>query len=62
MHRHSRRTTPKLFKRNWPDLARRHLNKAAIRQKRNYNKRLAGRPFTVGDSVWLEKEREKFQT
>ena len=35
------------------DLARCHLNKAAIRQKRNYDKQLAGRPFTVGDSVWL---------
>ena len=33
------------------DLARRHLNKAAICQKRNYDKRLAGRSFTVGDSV-----------
>ena len=33
------------------DLARQHLNKAAIRQKRNYDKRLAGKPFTVGDSV-----------
>ena len=29
------------------DLARRHLNKAAIRQKRNYDKRLAGRPFIL---------------
>ena len=41
------------------DLARRHLNKAAIRQKRNYDKRLAGRPFTVGDSVWLHNVRRK---
>ena len=39
------------------DLARRHLNKAAIRQRRNYDKRLAGRPFTVGDSVWLHNVR-----
>ena len=42
-----------------PDLARRHLNKAAIRQKRNYDKRLAGRPFTVGDSVWMHNVRRK---
>lgn len=41
------------------DLARRHLNKAAIRQKRNYDKRLAGRSFTVGDSVWLHLVRRK---
>lgn len=41
------------------DLARRHLNKAAIRQKRNYDKRLAGRPFTIGDSVWLHNVRRK---
>ena len=41
------------------DLARRHLNKAAIRQKRNYDKRLAGRPFTVGDCVWLHNVRRK---
>lgn len=33
------------------DLARHHLNKAAIHQKRNYDKGLAGRPFTAGDSV-----------
>ena len=30
------------------DLARQHLNKAAIHQKRNYDKWLAGKPFTVG--------------
>ena len=41
------------------DLARRHLNKAAIRQKRNYDKRLSGRPFAVGDSVWLHLVRRK---
>ena len=41
------------------DLARRHLNKAAIRQKRNYDKRLGGRPYTVGDSVWLHNVRRK---
>ena len=35
------------------DLARRHLNKAAVRQKRKYEKRLSGRPFVIGDSVWL---------
>ena len=48
------------------DLTRRHLSKAAMRQKRSYDKRLAGRPFVIGDSVWLpqcsEKEREIFQT
>ena len=41
------------------DLAIRHLNEAAIRQKRNYDKRLAGRPFTVVDSVWLHNVRRK---
>ena len=35
------------------------MNKAAIRQKRNYDKRLAGRSFTVGDSVWLHNVRRK---
>ena len=35
------------------DLARWHLNKVAICYKRNYEKRLAGRPFVIGDSVWL---------
>ena len=56
MHHHSRRITPKLFKRDWPVLmilARRHLSKAAMRQKRSYDKRLAVRPFVIGDSVWL---------
>ncbi|RMX36783.1 hypothetical protein pdam_00009003 [Pocillopora damicornis] len=33
--------------------------KAAIRQKWNYDKRLAGRSFTVGDSVWLHLVRRK---
>ena len=55
MHHHSRRTMHKLFKRC--DLARRHLNKAAVRQKRNYDKRLSGRPFVIGDSVWLHNVR-----
>ena len=41
------------------DLARQQLNKAAIRQKRNYDKRLAGKPFTVGDSVWIHNVRRK---
>ena len=41
------------------DLARRHLNKAAVRQKRNYDKRLSGRPFVIGDSVWLHNVRRK---
>ena len=41
------------------DLARRHLNKAAVRQKRNYDKRLSGRPFVIGDSVWLYNVRRK---
>ena len=41
------------------DLARRHLNRAAARQKRNYDKRLSGRPFVIGDSVWLHNVRRK---
>ena len=41
------------------DLARRHLNKAAVRQKRNYDRRLSGRPFVIGDSVWLHNFRRK---
>jgi len=41
------------------DLARRHLNWATIRQKWKYDKRLAGRPLTVGDSVWLHNVRRK---
>ena len=41
------------------DLARRHLNKAAVRQKRNYDERLSGRPFVIGDSVWLHNFRRK---
>ena len=36
---------------------RRHLNKAAICQ--NYDKRLAGRPLAIGDSVWLHNGRRK---
>ena len=41
------------------DFTRRHLNKAAVRQKRNYDKRLSGRPFVIGDSVWLRSVRRK---
>ena len=41
------------------ELARRHLSKAAMRQKRSYDKRLAGRPFVIGDSVWLHNVRRK---
>ena len=41
------------------DLARRHLNKVAVRQKRNYDKRLSGRPFVIGDSAWLHNVRRK---
>ena len=41
------------------DLARRHLNKAAVRQKRNYDERLSGRSFVIGDSVWLHNFRRK---
>ena len=41
------------------NLARRHLSKAAMRQKRSYDKRLAGRPFVIGDSVWLHNVRRK---
>ena len=33
------------------------MNKAAVRQKRNYDKRLSGRPFVIGDSVWLHNVR-----
>ena len=39
------------------DLPRRHLNKAAVRQKRNYDKRLAGRSFVIDGSVWLHNVR-----
>ena len=41
------------------DLARRHLNKVTMRQKQHYDKRLAGRPFVIGDSVWLHNGRRK---
>ena len=41
------------------DLAKQHLNKEAIRQKRNYDKRLAGKPSTAGDSVWMHNVRRK---
>ena len=44
---------------NAHNLARRHLNKASVPQKRNYNKRLAGRLFVIGDSVWLHNVRRK---
>ena len=39
------------------DLARRHLNEAAVQQNRNYDKRLAGRSFVIDDSVWLHNVR-----
>jgi len=53
------RTVLKLFARDWlvriiwPD--GRHLNKASVTRKRNYNERLAyaGRLFVIGDFVWL---------
>ena len=35
------------------EVARRHLGKAAERQKRNYEERVYRKPFWVGDSVWL---------
>jgi len=35
------------------EVARRHLGKAAERQKRNYDKRVSSKPFRLGDSVWL---------
>ena len=40
-------------------MARRHLGKAAERQKRNYDKRVSSKPFRVGDSVWLHNIRRK---
>ena len=36
-----------------------HLAEAAVRQKRNYDKRLAGKPFQQGDSVWLHNIRRR---
>ena len=39
------------------DLARQYLNKAAVLQNRNYVKGLAGKPFTVGNSVWMHNVR-----
>ena len=33
------------------------MNKAAVRQKRNYNKRLAGRSFVIDGSLWLHNVR-----
>lgn len=41
------------------EVARRHLGKAAERQKRNYDKRVSSKPFRVGDSVWLHNVRRK---
>lgn len=41
------------------EVARRHLGKAAERQKRNYDKRVSSKPFRVGDSVWLHNIRRK---
>ena len=40
------------------DLPRRYLNKAAVRQKRNYNKRLAGRSFVIDGSKDDGKKRQ----
>ena len=44
---------------NAHELARDHLKKAANRQKRNYDKHLAGHPFKLGDSVWLHHVKRK---
>ena len=41
------------------EVARRHLGRAAERQKRNYDKRVSSKPFRVGDSVWLHNIRRK---
>ena len=41
------------------ETARRHLRKAAERQKRNYDKRVSSKPFRIGDSVWLHNIRRK---
>ena len=41
------------------ETARRHLSKAAERQKRNYDKRVSSKPFRIGDSVWLHNIRRK---
>ena len=41
------------------EVSRRHLGKAAERQKRNYDKRVSSKPFRVGNSVWLHKIRRK---
>jgi len=41
------------------DLARCQLNSAAICQKWNFDKQLAGRPCTIGDRVWLHNVRRK---
>lgn len=35
------------------EVARKHLNMAVLCQKQNYDKHLAGKPFSVGDSVRL---------
>ena len=41
------------------ETARRHLSKAAGRQKRNYDKRVSSKPFRIGDNVWLHNIRRK---
>ena len=41
------------------EFARQNLKKTAVCQKRNYDKKLAGKPFQVGDSVWLHQVRRK---
>ncbi|KAL9964889.1 hypothetical protein ACROYT_G028596 [Oculina patagonica] len=41
------------------EVARRHLGRAAERQKRNYDKRVSNKPYRVGDSVWFHNIRRK---
>ena len=41
------------------EFARRHLGKAAERQKRNYDKRKSSKALRVGDSVWLHNVRRR---
>lgn len=40
-------------------LARKHLSMAALYQKRNQDKHLAGKPFAVGVSVWLHNVQQR---
>ena len=54
MHHHSRRTMHKLFKRDWiVRMIWPGVIGTAVRKKRNYDKRLSGRPFVIRNSVWL---------